>query len=484
MMASVERDAAISGAIPAGWTWARLADIADVVRGVTYRKDQASTEPSEGTVPLLRSGNIQDELVLDDLVYVPADIVDPRQRLQVGDIVVSTSNSKELVGKAAQLATAFDGTFGAFCTVVRPTPAVHARYVGLFFSSPGYLAVINALSAATNNIANIRAGHLQDLDVPLPPIEEQVRIVERVDELSRRIESGTRRLHAAVDGLRALEAALYADALAGRLSARRTWSATASDTRAPLGADHEWPAHWRVARLGELASKVTSGSRDWRPYYGRGTGVFVLTQNVRPRMLDLAKPFNVDPPKDDPARARSLIAKDDLLITIVGANVGNAARVPVEPEEHYVCQSLALVRLTDPRMSRFLELYLAAPQGGQRYFEGCFYGQGRPHISFADLKRMPVPVPPLEEQEEIVRCFHAATASACQFKTQLKTAIRQASLLRMSVTHQAFRGQLASQLPTDTPVDELVARARQEADDRARATRAARKARRAVAVGR
>ena len=44
---------------------------------------------------------------------------------------------------------------------------------------------------------------------------------------------------------------------------------------------HGFPGHWETATLGDLSLFVTSGSRDWKPYYGRGTGVFILTQNVR-----------------------------------------------------------------------------------------------------------------------------------------------------------------------------------------------------------
>src|SRR5450432_2160286 len=99
--------------------------------------------------------------------------------------------------------------------------------------------------------------------------------------------------------------------------------------------DDDWPAHWERSTLGEIATVVTSGSRDWKPYYNQGTGVFILTQNVRMRALDLSEPFHVDPPADDPARKRSAVQVDDLLINIVGG-VGTVARVDREVIDHYV----------------------------------------------------------------------------------------------------------------------------------------------------
>jgi type I restriction enzyme S subunit len=165
--------------------------------------------------------------------------------------------------------------------------------------------------------------------------------------------------------------------------------------------DDDWPAHWERSTLGEIATVVTSGSRDWKPYYNQGTGVFILTQNVRMRALDLSEPFHVDPPADDPARKRSAVQVDDLLINIVGG-VGTVARVDREVIDHYVCQSVALVRLADPSLSRFVEFYLSAPSGGQRHFAEATYGIGRPHLSFADIKETPVPIPPDGEREELI----------------------------------------------------------------------------------
>lgn len=88
---------------PDGWTRVPLCEIADVVRGVTYKKAQACDVPEDGTLPLLRATNIQDaRLVLDaDLVHVPSELMSDAQRLREGDIVVATSSgSKHLLSLA------------------------------------------------------------------------------------------------------------------------------------------------------------------------------------------------------------------------------------------------------------------------------------------------------------------------------------------------------------------------------------------------
>ena len=288
---------------------------------------------------------------------------------------------------------------------------------------------------------------LKALTLRVPPRPEQDRIVELLEAHLAAVAAGVSAFERVADARDRFVDALYASAFRGEL-------VRSSHRLGPSG----FPAHWEVTPLGTIAERVTSGSRDWKPYYGRGDGVFVLTQNVRPRALDLSEPFHVDPPSTDAAVSRSAIRHDDLLITIVGANVGNTARVPCELPRHYVCQSLALVRLAEPSLSTFLELYVTSPSGGQRYFEKCFYGQGRPHISFDDLKSMPVPIPPAaEERQAIVQAFDAQYAAAKELHEVVASVAREADVLKTSLVRAAATGELSEQRHADGTAEELLA---------------------------
>jgi type I restriction enzyme, S subunit len=84
----------------------------------------------------------------------------------------------------------------------------------------------------------------------------------------------------------------------------------------------EIPASWKLVSFDAITTRITSGSRDGSKFYGRGTGTFIMAQNVRPGVLDWSFRQAVDPPSNDPSRERSQIYKGDLLIAIVGANTG------------------------------------------------------------------------------------------------------------------------------------------------------------------
>lgn len=203
--------------LPKLWEWKKVGDIATVVRGVSYKKDQTSSERRDGYIPLLRSGNIRDELdLVRKLIYVPEEVVRDDQRLAEGDIVVSVSNSRELVGKAALLRETWEGTFGAFLGVVRPAGgAVEPAYLAAFFRGPDYRQEIMSLSGATSNIANIRKGHLLDLDIPLPPLEEQRRLVGVIESVLTTVAEGNTQIDDSLSNLRRYDVAAVRDALNG-----------------------------------------------------------------------------------------------------------------------------------------------------------------------------------------------------------------------------------------------------------------------------
>ncbi|MDC0160555.1 restriction endonuclease subunit S [Gemmatimonadales bacterium] len=166
---------------------ATVGEISTQLRGVTYKKADASAVRLEHYAPVLRAGNIAEHgLTFDDLVYVPEDKIRPSQRVEPNDVVIAASSgSLSVVGKAAQAREGFDGGFGAFCKVLRPGPEVDPHYFGHFFRTPEYRHIVSQLAAGAN-INNLKNEHLGRLEIPLPPLAEQKRIagiLDAADEL-------------------------------------------------------------------------------------------------------------------------------------------------------------------------------------------------------------------------------------------------------------------------------------------------------------
>lgn len=154
------------------------------IRGISYKPEDTSNEPVGGYFPVLRANNIKDNnLIFDDLVYVNVKKIKKEQEIRKGDIIVCTSSgSKDLVGKAAQAKKDLQMSFGAFCRGIRPKNIL-PEYLGNYFKSPIYRKTISKLSAGAN-INNIKSEHLDNLEIPLPPMEEQKKIAARLDAVS------------------------------------------------------------------------------------------------------------------------------------------------------------------------------------------------------------------------------------------------------------------------------------------------------------
>ena len=169
--------------LPVGWAWVKGRDLFTVVRGVTYQKADAKDAPAEGLLPILRANNIRGSINFDDLVYVPASLISEDQLLRSGDYVVClASGSKNLVGKAAPFRPEVTCSFGAFCGAIRPI--TDAAYFAVYLASPMYRESVSEASAGIG-INNLKGSSLLDLDIALPPLPEQSRIVTRVTALRR-----------------------------------------------------------------------------------------------------------------------------------------------------------------------------------------------------------------------------------------------------------------------------------------------------------
>jgi type I restriction enzyme S subunit len=194
----------------------RLAEVVDFIRGVSFDKADASYDPIDGHIPILRAGNIGDELTLDDdLVWVPPTRVDQVQMLQVGDLAICmSSGSPAVVGKTAQLRQPWRGSVGAFCGIIRARPVVHAGFLGYWFRSDSFRAWRDE-QARGANIQNLRFSELGELEIPLPPLAEQERIAACLSAQLSAAEEVIARCREELAAIEALPAALLRQAFGG-----------------------------------------------------------------------------------------------------------------------------------------------------------------------------------------------------------------------------------------------------------------------------
>ncbi len=497
-----------NGRLPAGWCLASLTDIAEI-----NPVHPTKTPVDHDVVSFVPMGAVQALTGrLDASGRRPWGAVKKAYtKFQDGDVLFAKITPCMENGKVA-LATGLQGGVGAGSTefhVLRPGPALNAKFLMFRFLQEQVRRSAREKMTGTAGQLRVPGSFLEDLSIPLAPVAEQQRLVDAVETqfsrlddaltLLERVRRDLKRyraaiLKAAVEGLLVpTEAELAraegreyepADVLLKRILAkrRRRWEEAdlarlrASGKEPP---DDRWrlryqdavtpecgdlrtlPEGWCWASMDQLTYDITSGSRDWSRYYGSGKAVFLMAQNIRPGWLDLSFRQTVDPPADDSARYRSQVQPNDLLVTIVGANTGDVCRVPTALPEHYVCQSVALMRPVLEASACFLEYYLNSPVG-QAVYEEFTYGQGRPHLGFEHLKATRVPLPPLAEQLRIADRLSEFLSEHAAIEQTANSAQPRCHRLRQAILASAFEGKLVDQDPTDEPASVLLERVRGE----------------------
>ena len=167
----------------------RLGDLACFVRGVTFKPESVIDPGEEGALRFMRTTNVKDQLDTSDVKAIaPSVKVREEQMLRDGDILVSTANSWNLVGRASYVGELpWPSTFGGFVSVLRPNRAsVSPRFLYSWFTSPRVQSTLRSFGQQTTNISNLNTARALELRVPVLNVEDRERFenaIAKVDGL-------------------------------------------------------------------------------------------------------------------------------------------------------------------------------------------------------------------------------------------------------------------------------------------------------------
>jgi type I restriction enzyme S subunit len=459
-------------AAPRGWTVARLADAVPVLRTGPFGSALHKADYVRGGVPLINPANITNSDLSPDAAKTVGP--DTLERLapwlmRPGDVVVGRRGE---MGRAAVVPSRLPAWLcGTGCAFLRPGESVDSAFLAFWFGSPAVRARLEA-AAVGATMSNLSARILGDLAIALPPIAEQKRIVEKVEALLARVNAARERLTRVRDILKRFRQSVLAAACSGRLT--EEWRQAHSErsgcallemllTERPKrlaedqcartsGRSNKYrppeqpfegdglpgvPDGWAWASLDALTFKIVDGVHK-TPHYVDAGVPFVTVRNLTAGPgIDLAQLKYVTR-KDhlhfidraNPARGDLLISKDGTL------GVVRAVRTD---DEFSVFVSVALAKPVTADLTDFLELILMAPQIQQRMVPT---GSGLQHLHLRDLKTVPVPLPSLSEQREIVHRVEALFATAGAIERRLAAAVARSETFLQATLAKAFRGEL------------------------------------------
>jgi type I restriction enzyme S subunit len=454
---------------------ARLDDVLSIIRGVSYKKHDASSIPASNTVPVLRATNIQDgALDFDELVYVPRKYVSDEQLLRRGDIVVAASSgSRSVVGKAASLRDDWNGSFGAFCFGLRPKSGIDPDYLAWFLQTSEYRRQVSELAAGVN-INNLRATHIQQIPIPVPAIEEQKQIVAEIEKQFTRLDAGVAALRRVQANLKRYRATVLKAACEGRLvpteaelaraggrsyetgeqllarilaDRRKNWQGRGK-YKDPVDPDTTnlppLPVGWIVASIDQIADETAIGLDRGRGQQSSDPSVGIPYIKMNNVTMDGNVHFDklVYVPASLEERACFAVKDGDILFNTRNSKelVGKVGRVRTPPAGAIYNNNLMRIRLVAGIDSAFLTIQMCSHEFRRRMELVKKATTNVAAVYAKDLLPLAVVVPPRAEQTRIVAEVERRLSVIEELEAAVAANLQRATHLRQSILQRAFAG--------------------------------------------
>ena len=172
--------------IPNSWEWVQVDDLAIVQGGI---QKQPKRRPGENACSYLRVADVQrgelsDCADLPEFELFPGEL--EQRTLAAGDVLIVEGNgSADEIGRCAVWdARVSPCVYQNHLIRVRPVGGVESRWIELFLNSPAGVQEMKRLAVTTSGLYNLSVGKIRAIEVPLPPLAEQLRILSVVDEVN------------------------------------------------------------------------------------------------------------------------------------------------------------------------------------------------------------------------------------------------------------------------------------------------------------
>ncbi len=352
----------------------------------------------------------------------------------------------------------FDGVASAEFIVFPTSCALAPRFLMYYLTQPDFVAFASLVNDGDR--PRVKWPQIEGYPLPLPPLAEQHRIVEAIEEQFSRLDAGVASLRRAQRNLGRLRAAILSAAVEGRLVPQdpsdeptmpaligiKRQSSNESSTPAPPG--------WLWGTIGAVSPRVTVGYVGPMKHAYVDDGVpFLRSMNVRPNRFD-PKGLAHIAPAFEAGIAKSRLAPGDVVVVRSGA-VGVSCVIPTTIQ-FANCSDLVIVKKPSAVLPEFLAYYMNS--AAQRLVRRGQVGVALIHFNTKSVAALPVPIPPLQEQHRIVAEVERQFSLLDSMVATVNAGLARAERLRQSILREAFAGRLVPQDADDEPASMLLAR--------------------------
>ncbi|WP_086479310.1 restriction endonuclease subunit S [Oceanospirillum sanctuarii] len=455
----------IDGVLPEGWVEVALKDIVTV----NPKKNEAEPEQNSGFVPMaLAPTSFHGELEFEEKPW--GEIKKSYTNFKDDDVIFAKVTPCFENGKAAVVRNLPNG-IGAGSSefyVLRPdAPYISEKYIFSLIKTHQFAQEGAENMTGAVGLRRVPRGFVENFSVPLAPLAEQEVIAEKLDNLLAQVESTKARLERLPEILKRFRQSVLAAAVSGKLteewregkelsspleiisdSAAFITTKKAKELAEKPFLDDEltflipesW--HWvRLSKITEIVSGVAKGSKNkgdtvLRPY--------LRVANVQRGFLDLEEIKDIDVPE---SKAEALELKNGDILFNEGGDLDKLGRgwiwenqIPNCIHQNHVFRARCLSEGLEPK---FISYY-GNSEGKEYFIRNGTQSVNLASINKTTLSLLPVPLPPAEEQTEIVRRVEELFAYADTIQEQADAALQRVNSLTQSILAKAFRGELTA----------------------------------------
>lgn len=301
----------------------------------------------------------------------------------------------------------------AVCGIL-PNNKTLPKYLFYCFLSKKEELVAQAIGGAQPNISQLK---IRNTLIPLPPLPEQRRIVAILDEAFAAI--ATAKAHAEQNLRNARE--LFESHLQGVFEKKGDG--------------------WEHTRLGDIC-QINDGTHFSPKNSREGDYMYVTAKNIKPYHIDLSNITYVSRNDHNEIYSRCSPKKGDILYIKDGATAGIAAINTID-EEFSMLSSVALIKCSGKILNTFLVHYMNSSVG-RKNFLGYIDGAAITRLTLVKIKNVCLSVPPLKDQQSIVRQLDALRAETQKLEAVYRKKLEGLEELKKSILQQAFAGELTT----------------------------------------
>lgn len=416
--------------VPENWVWVRLGAIAEIVTGGTPSKKHP--EYYGGNFPFYKPSDLdQGRLTYDASEYLSEEGKNVSRIIPKNSTAVCCIGS---IGKCGYLMC--EGTTNQ--QINSAIPKINSLCLYYYLCTENFVQDLLSMASATT-IAIVNKSKMESCAFPLPPLSEQQRIVESIEELFAKLDEAKERLQEVADSFAVRKAAILHNAFTGELT--KQW-------RRENGVSDE---SWEESNFGKFT--VSQYGYTEKAHWEKVGPKFLRITDIQDNKVDWDEvPWC---PIDEAGMKQYAVQIGDIMIARTGATTGKSYLI-CDDVEAVFASFLIRLKVVDKNLDyNYLYGYMQS-EDYWRQITDFSSGIAQPGVNANKLKQIKFKCPSLPEQHEIVRLIDDLLARERAAQQAAEQALASIDLMKKSILARAFRGELGTNKASEASALELL----------------------------